>query len=406
MAPRRLPDQVSAAMWPYRMPVLLVAVLLLIAPHLFLDPRFWAEEGSLYYFEAMKTGPLSILAVHNGNYQVLTNVFAWLATLVDPLYAPAVTTLLATAVMGVVALQIGLALRDCGVRPGIASLVVVAWLLSLGELTANTTNVQWLGALSMLLLAVQNVGAWRRSTVCLVVLWVASWGMTGVPSALVSPVLLLRGLLTQSRRHIGFGCVLGVCAIAQVAIIFGSDVSNRSFDFGLQTLVLPAFMQSIYALLIGAGPTRFLARLAPDLTWALALLAMGIGALCALVYFSSNRAIALVLVVAFVLAGLVQTFGAIGPVSHRIAMLSPPFASRYFATGTLTVLFLIALVKPAPYVSAALLVLIFANLMPQAIKLHGNQRSEYPSWSEQVARCRGECTIALWPKGWSVPVKR
>lgn len=66
-------------------------------PNLILHPRFWAEEGSLYFFNAYKNGFLSGLffvpAQTAGYFSFWANISAAVASLVPIKYAPSVTTL-------------------------------------------------------------------------------------------------------------------------------------------------------------------------------------------------------------------------------------------------------------------------------------------------------------------------
>ncbi len=69
-------------------------IIFLREPSLFIEPRFWAEEGSVYISYAYTHSWYeNLLAPHLGYYSLFNNLIASIATKVVPLtYAPFVTT--------------------------------------------------------------------------------------------------------------------------------------------------------------------------------------------------------------------------------------------------------------------------------------------------------------------------
>lgn len=74
--------------------ILIIAIALIILRHFdfFINPRFWAEEGSVYFLNAYIHGFSSLWFGHQGYFSIIPNISTYLATLVPLEYAPIVTT--------------------------------------------------------------------------------------------------------------------------------------------------------------------------------------------------------------------------------------------------------------------------------------------------------------------------
>ncbi len=57
----------------------------------FIDPRIWAEEGSIYFTSAVKYGALSIFKLQQGYFSIIPNFTLYLASLVDYKFVPLFT---------------------------------------------------------------------------------------------------------------------------------------------------------------------------------------------------------------------------------------------------------------------------------------------------------------------------
>ena len=79
--------------------LLVIGIIFARCPGLFTSPRFWAEEGEIYFAAALNAGFWgSLFSQHLGYYSVVPNMAAGLATLVPLEQAPLVTTYLALLV--------------------------------------------------------------------------------------------------------------------------------------------------------------------------------------------------------------------------------------------------------------------------------------------------------------------
>lgn len=73
-----------------------ILLILIRAPRLFLDARFWAEEGCVYFKYAYKNGIEVLYWMDDtGYFYLFANLAAWMAALVPLAIAPYITTVLA-----------------------------------------------------------------------------------------------------------------------------------------------------------------------------------------------------------------------------------------------------------------------------------------------------------------------
>src|SRR5215469_4778372 len=85
-------------------------------PQVFTDPRFWAEEGAMFYPYCRSHPMLECLSyLHTGYYQLLTDAFTFLASEAPVLYAPAVTTFFAILLHMIIVYQLIIFARGYGV---------------------------------------------------------------------------------------------------------------------------------------------------------------------------------------------------------------------------------------------------------------------------------------------------
>jgi uncharacterized membrane protein YiaA len=118
---------------------------LLKAPGLYMAPRMWSEQGTLYFGVIQSLGLIdSLTLVVRANIQFLTNVIVYLATQVPLSWAAHVTTYLSFAIAGFTAYLIVLFCASYGIRRPVCLAAVIIWTLLAPtyEVFATATNVQ------------------------------------------------------------------------------------------------------------------------------------------------------------------------------------------------------------------------------------------------------------------------
>lgn len=78
--------------------LLLFIPLFLIKSWLFFtEPRIWAEEGSIYFVNALKHGLSSVIEIQQGYFSIIPNITLYIATLFNYKYVPLITFLVSFA---------------------------------------------------------------------------------------------------------------------------------------------------------------------------------------------------------------------------------------------------------------------------------------------------------------------
>ena len=205
---------------------LLVAAHIVRAPGLFVDPRFWAEEGTVWFQHAVThSAPSNLLFIFrdSGYLNLFVNLSAELASLWASFfglqYAPAVTIVCALAVQllcFVLILWGRSRLTDAWWKRILACCIVLFSPVAVGEIWLNTINsMTYLGLIAFLLLF-QDPDGWsaRKRWTVRGVLVVC--GLTGVYSAVLFPLFLMAFVLYRTREQLYQAGVLGLCFAVQV----------------------------------------------------------------------------------------------------------------------------------------------------------------------------------------------
>lgn len=214
-------------------------------PLFLLEPRFWAEEGKVYFAYAYNHPWYDALfAPHEGYYALFPNIAAIFASLVNLKDAPLVTTFLAfTAQM--IPLSIILygksSLWDTLPRKIVIVLIIIFTSLS-AEIWLNTANSQFFFSLiTFLILMEDNAGGFKKW--CYRILLGFS-GLTGVVSCFLIPVFLIKAWKGKNREHyIQTGILLSAAAMQVIAVLsaFDADKPDR-----FMTTSLPVILSIIY----------------------------------------------------------------------------------------------------------------------------------------------------------------
>lgn len=406
----------SDSVWLFAYLAFFVALSLVKAPNVLLDPRFWAEDGAFYFtnFRALDAWG-ALFYITNGNYQFLTNALSYLATQVPLVHAPAVTTYGAYLVEALVVVLIHAVVVSHGINRLVGLLVVTAWTLMPAsyETWASATNVQWICSVSMLLLLLLPREIIERNFAKTLV-WTVICGLTGVPSCMLAPGYLARAGIDRSKHFALLGAVLTLCALFQLAVLMRYGVGGRLFASGPLMLTLPMLLQTIFAPLFGVDWAGELS--APLRQGARALSAFTVVAGLSLMLFAvaiawRARRTGIVFIVAglWILVSLLNTFGALGP---PLDLISGKGSARYYLFGAMCFCLLLAIGTTArsrlgSAVAAVLLLVIAGKSIAQIGEHWTVEHTEGPSWRRELAKCApaAPCEVAIWPDGWSVRLR-
>jgi hypothetical protein len=394
-----------------------IIVTLARAPHVLIDGRMWAEEAVRFFTDLRGTDFLSATTyIYNGTVQVLTNWSVWLSTLVPLPYAALVTTWLGMAILLVLAVQWGQWTRSQAIAPLPALLVFIAFLLlpNSYEEIATATNQQWICSLSVLLLALYPPSLLAQAFP-LVAMWAALCGLTGVPSCMLAPAFLVRGVMERSWRHAALGLILtGTTALQAYLIIhyppagraFAPDLLIASIALVTQTIIAPISLAKIAS---GVGHAALDWGIAGRVFAALVVgaVAAGLALLIRMARSGGTPWLQLIILGAtWIGVTMLNQFGALGDLRM---MVGPPGGSRYFLLGCFCFLILLSWASRDPLRQRLTQLLLgvgqrlVSNWVPMFVT--------GPSWHDQASRCEmapsRPCAIQVWPwdgtgQGWWV----
>lgn len=397
-----------------------VLCLVVRSPDLFRHPRFWAEEGNLYY-RAMRDLPVrrALGFVANGNYQFLTNLFVELAVLSPPRQAALPTTYLPLLMAALGCFLMARLLVSAGC-PALAVIVGAAlFALQAGgyEVFLSATNVQWVCSVVTLLLALQEdvaasgAVAWGRYGL------LAACGLTGTPSCMLLPLFVGLAWHRPSRYRFALAAILAVAVAVQSGVIL-THAGQVHRAFTVSPAIVIAF--ALQTVLDGALPIDAVTSLAVPLHdkaahWAgmaaqvVLLGCAGLGILATLGRDRLGQRRVAVLVAAALGIGLLNAFAALGGVQDLVSGWA---GARYFFLPTTCLIVLLA----AGLGAGPRALRVVAGLLAAAAL--GNAAVSVvdagwtglfvsgPSVSAGVDRCHadGPCRVPVGPTGFGLTV--
>ena len=213
--------------------ITLITIVLIIisrAPSLLIEPRFWAEEGSVYFSYAYNhLWYKAILTSHLGYYALFPNLAAFWAQLVPLEYSPLVTTYLALSVQiipFIIILWSDSRFWDTYLKKILVSLIMI-FSSSNGEIWLNTINSQFhFGVITfIILLTNMDNGSALTKWAYRILLLVA--GLTGVISCFFTPLFILRAYQEKDKEYIIQAVLLVLCSLLQFGIFISFLLQNK-----------------------------------------------------------------------------------------------------------------------------------------------------------------------------------
>lgn len=375
------------------------------APGIFIDPRFWAEEGSRYFAACAASSAIRCMTfVSIDNWQLLTNVSALVATRLPLLYAPVATTFLALVMHLAVVWQISA--LGAVYRLPIASTVALAaaWAVFPGsyEVWMTSTNIMWVMGVSALFLVAMPT-PWLEQNRKSVLLWSILCALSGPPGILGLAPFVVRAALERRGILMAIAASAIIAATLNLVIIGTVGASGaRSLPQGWTGLLLPTILQTMIAPLasvdaaeaIGRGIRQFgLTAAAP------ALVAVGlaiIGVAGRSIVSVTGATIALCVMGGWIGTSLIQTV--LGLESHQF--ISGWFGGRYFMYGSMAMLLCFAIgSKRYPLAVLPVMLAVVVGIAQSQSPWWRHIFLEGPSWRAQVQACApGEtCRVRIWP---------
>lgn len=386
--------------------VALVSLILFVRkPDAFLNPQFWAEDGSTFFTQQVLLGVRAHFQPYAGYFNEVPRLVASLATLLPHLYAPAVYNGAALLVLA------GLVWKLYSPRLALPCPLAFALAVVLvphfgGEVFVSLANVQWVLALLLLAVVLQRSPETRGQALgdsALVLLT----GLTGPFIFFALPLLGWKFWRHRSRLDLPVLATAVATAAVQIWALTHSSIEAPppmpSAPDAWSRLLGQRLVGSPF---LGIGIAY---RLPPALLIAAGLLALA-GMVWALRRFPDalEQAGLSLLFAALILAGMFMKF------ASALGLLLPPAnGARYFFIPYVVVAWCLLLVVflsrgldrgvPRALASAALLAMLAASLIsgfqtPALEDLH---------WEDHAGRIGGpeaEVWIPINPQGWMVHI--
>ena len=220
--------------------LILLALLVLRLPDLFLAPRLWAEEGSVYLAHALtRSFHETILAPHLGYYSLLPT----LSTALSPLEtAPLITTLTALAWQAAT-LAIILNSRSNFLPTPVtrAAFAIALLLTSPPEVWLNAINAQHWAAVGVFVILFSDLP--RASTRPWTVAYLAIAGLSGVPPLLFAIYFPIRWMMSRDPFWLLATLIAAACLVVQTAAFLATEATGDVTRFPADGLVdLPKYL--------------------------------------------------------------------------------------------------------------------------------------------------------------------
>jgi hypothetical protein len=399
------------------------------APSLFAHPRFWAEEGSVFFTYAFDHPWYDALRQPFAGYFLLYVNCATLAAtrLVALQHAPLVTTMAAFVVQAIPPAIIVWSESDLwqGTLRKVGGLLIVLLAPMWGELWLTTTNSQFFWSLITFLILLEpahRTSTLKQGAYCVLLLLA---GLTGAVSCFLAPLFVIKAWWEPTRPSVIHAAVLLACFAVQGSIAWSvrtdPGVARRFGDLDLPTLASIVWTNTILWPFLGLDLARGFARVlyATLEVGRAQFTLLGCGLLLQEVvflwYVSSKverRPRLLILGSYALLTGLSALLSG-GSHPEKTALMSPGYGGRYFYVPNVALLTLLLsnLEWPANHrldhrsvLCSALLVaaFMFGARQYRALQVTG------PDWRVEVAQWQAnpEHRLRIWPAGWSVTLRR
>lgn len=228
--------------WLWLLTLSYLLLIILKAPSLFIEPRFWAEDGIIYYLQARHLPAWQALwAMPLGYLSLPPNLAGVLAVQLPLKYAPYASLLISLTIQ--ILLLAVVLVNGYFTQQRLAQcllLLVPMAVVASTETWLNPINSQvWLAICAALILAApQQQLNLKQHLFNASVLLLAS--LSGVVAAFITPLFILRAFIERRWTWLIYA---GLLAIGAGLVVLSDNPVKRSLDFPLDLFAVRSFLQ-------------------------------------------------------------------------------------------------------------------------------------------------------------------
>lgn len=380
------------------------AILFVRCTDAFLLPQFYAEEGPLFFADAYNLGLRSHLMPYAGYLHAVPRLIATVSTLLPYRLAPAI--FVASSLIAILLVVMKLHSPRLGLTsPHLFALAVVLVPNPNSEVFLNVSNVQWILALLLLLVAVQAPPKGRTAVGDWLIALLA--GLTGPFAPLLLPFFAGSAWRAREWRvRVTFAIVLAASIVQAIALVHSSmsgvdvmvDASPDSADKSWSAVVARGVIGPLFV-----GPSG--SALAPTVVLLLAATLIIVFAVhSARAADERARAVAFLSFAAIVLI--------LVAIKYRAApgLLLPPYSSpRYFYLPYVMLTWTLLLVATRlqgkrQLTASALLVMIVISSLVSDFRRRPFVDHRWAVYAERIGK-EPKLIVPLNPSGWAMELR-
>lgn len=393
-------------------------------PLYLLNPRFWAEEGQIYFSYAYNNPwYISLFTPHLGYFSLLNNLAVTLSAHVFPLWSSSIVTTFIALFIQITPSMIVIYgqsfLWDTHTKK-ILILLILLFAPITEELWLNTISSQFhLSLIALLLLLEQN----DKLTIYKIWLYrflILLAGLTGVLSCILTPIFIWKSLIYRSKENMIQASLLGVCTVIQIAILgysmYHSDLENsRIGRIDVRTILATIESKTFLLPLLGENYTDQVATFLKSswsegnsfiVSYIVIVLLM---ILIFYIFFGIEKNIRCIFLASYLFLTVIPIFISLG--TDKTALIGAFFSYRYFYTPTILLQFSLVyniFYQRNIYVLRSIIcgVLFIAMLASSVINYPKSNLigKEWPTWEIEILKWQADSSynLLISPATWDM----
>ncbi len=402
-------------------------------PAFFTAPRFWAEEGKVYFAYALSHPWYYVLLTPHPNfgyYSLLNNLAAVVAALVPLEYAPLLTTLFALSIqlipIGIILWGRSALFEDLPRR--VFVMLIMLFTLSTREIWLNTTNSQFYLLLVAALILAERIEQGGRFKVWVYRLLLILAGLSSPTMIVLAPCFFVKAWFEKRREYRIHAAIITGTSLIQIVAFFFAPNRSQIAAKRLSELDLPTFAHIIWSRTIVlplaglrhandfADRSLSLQQADPQRFWIQGVLLLLLAIVLIAVLVWPVRDYRPVLLIAGAYCAVI-CFTIVTAITHdkKFVLIYPEWSPRYFYVPSVLLLLLIvsACRRGSGYFEHAragiCLLLTISAIVFGVISYRETVdfAPDWPNWQQEVARYRADpaySELQIWPPGWSVKI--